>query len=250
MKTLIVILLIQLCMSSPFFHVDNHTETAFEAVEAFFDAIGLDQIDDLVVKTDTDLTQVNKLFWDVWDDFEHSDRSWNNTADSVAKIGKIMDVLATNIKVNAENDKLNEQIGWIKTYLSNVKANPGNFIYEVKRNILRNFLKIGWEIIDIKKLYLAQRFREFGTRLGNLAVSIFKGADTPDKVNTLRMLVGHKKKNLRRRRPVLKYAECFKKASAMTFELFKIVANVEHINFSEAFRLLGELFQVIRNCRA
>ncbi len=245
MKAILAILLISLIGLSTQIQIPilrNSTKIE-KCVEAFLDTLGLDALDDFAIKVHTDIIQIRALIKQVLKDWEKSSRSWADTADSIAKVGEIVEVFATTIRDNANNTQLVKQIHQISTYVDYIKKNPVNFYNKVKQNIDTNYMQIVWAVMDLKNVYKRGDFVELGRRFANLLQDIFKDATKPP--TGLRFLADRAapKKNVR-------FLDCFKKIFALTKELIEVITKSVKVNMQEVMRIVNEIYQVYTECHA
>ncbi len=248
MKHIIALLLICLTISEPMVKKETYP---FDAVRTFFDAIGLDQIDDLIVKGNIDITHVIDLIGQILKDFAKSPRSWIDLSDAISKFGRIFDVIASDIRDNINNTKLHQQIDMMLDYLNDILRNPVTFINKVNKNIQDNSMQLMFKIYDLKNVLQTGDFPEFGRRLADMAKIVFKDAVTPSR---LRLLYGRRRGrvNLRRRfqKIKIKSIECFSKIYALASELFKVITKETTIDTAEVMKLLYEMSEVLAQCIA
>ena len=187
MKTIYATLLI--CLISFSSCVSNQTQ--WDAVETFFAEMGLDTFDDLVVKTINDAAEVRDLLGAIWQEWNNNpNRNWVTTADMLSKLGQVLNVVAGDIRENANNTRLNEQIDRTLNYWNQALKSPDVFYKKVESNILQNYSQIIWALFDLKNILQVQDWKELGKRTANLVLVVFKDTWNP---STLRFLADSNK---------------------------------------------------------
>ena len=242
MKYLISLLLLTLIVSDP---LSRNSTGPIDALESFFDQLGYDTFDDFIIKAVTDSLNIKQLIEDILKEYGQAPRTWVNTADVFSKIGRVMDVAASNIKENANNTRLNEQFDRAMNYINDVINNP-NFLKIVQDNVTKNGLQITWAMYDLKNLYTTGDFTELGKRSANLFVLIFKDADKRP-TNSLRLLADQKVE-LKGIINKLKSADCGKKLFWLSWELVKLVSNMKNMSIADAYNIISQMFQVAKEC--
>jgi len=247
MKSCLAILLVSLISLTSISQIGcNNSTEPFEAVRAFCDQVGLDTFDDFILKSAEDYAVIRDLFWKIWEDFAQSGRGWIDTADSVSKIGRLMDLVASNIKENANNTRLNQQFDMVFNTLNDVMKNQAYFFEKLKSNLASNFMQIGWELFDLRNLFITGDYKEFGKRSGNLFLSIFKGTATPPtEAKSMRFL-----SNQENLPDILKTpfdSDCFTNVFNVLKELYECyMSPVRHVE--EIYKILADLYRVLNTC--
>jgi hypothetical protein len=227
---------------------NSTTEGIFVAVEAFFNKVGLDTFDDFFAKLVKDAHTVHHLIEDIVEFYKNSRKNWVDTADTISKVGRLLDVIAGSIRENANNTRLNQQLDRVLNNINDITKNPRVFFENVKKNIEINALTLGWEIYDLYNLAKAGDFEELGKRAANVFLTIFSGTIPPRRRSSLRLLA--LKKNLSFEGLSLKLVDCARQVINRVNELIKRNSADGDVTFHVLMDAVYDIYQIITNCNA
>jgi len=242
MKSIFALLLITLTLSAP---VLSKETTVLDAIDSFLIEMGYDTFDDFIFKTIEDGKNIRQLLKEVWADFGNSPRSWVNLADGFSKTGRVLDVLASNVKENANNTRLIQQWDSFLNYVNDAINNP-NFMKKIGDNFNNNKMQITWAFFDLQNLYKTGDFPELGKRFAALMKIILKDANVPavKTASSLRLLADQK---LNLRDITIPSWECVTTVASLGFQLIKIIFT-KTASMTEIFTILSNLYAAVQKC--
>jgi hypothetical protein len=238
MRSIIALLLITLTFSTPVLRKETGVSAA---VEAFFQEIGYNEFDNFIRKTIVDGTEIKALLDVIWDEYKKSPLTWVNVAQTLSKTGKAINILALNIKENANNTALNQQFEKAVNNLNIVLKDTGLFGKKVFANIENNSLTLTWALYDLKNLWTLGDYVELGKRSGTVFKTIFDNTVNQTKLN-LRSLGKFERFDMKS----LKMLECPRRVFELVMEMYKAISS--QCNLEEVFQIISEIYRVVTDC--